>query len=87
MKLGMMFNRSITIGDMPITRLSTTPVVHVVQPRLEPPATKNLSTVFPPPSSLFMNAVTVSIARTAAFVIGSRNGHDTSPVSRYFRHV
>ena len=48
-----------------MTRLSTAATVQVVQPRFEPPATKNLSTFTLPPASLAQNAVMVSSARTA----------------------
>ena len=57
---------------MATTRSSTIPVVQVVQPRFEPPATTKRFTSFPPLSSEAANAVIVSMARTAAFVIGSR---------------
>ena len=40
-----LFRQSITIGPMAITRLSAAAVSHVVQPRFDPPETKNFSTV------------------------------------------
>src|ERR1700761_5564798 len=82
-----MLRRSITKGVIATTRLSVAAVVHVVQPRLEPPATKNFSTSTLPAFSLLQNAVTVSIARTAALVIGRRSGHFSSPVRRYLSQV
>src|SRR5437870_13473089 len=78
---------SITSGENPTTRLSTAAVVHVVQPRFEAPATKNFSTFTLPPAGVAEKAVTVSMARTAAFVIGIRRDHVSSPVLRYFTHV
>src|SRR5262249_4347834 len=84
---GTMFNRSITIGTIATTRLSTMPVVQVVQPRFEAPATTNLSTVTFPPSLLAQKAVTVSIARTADLVMGRRAGHFSSPVRKNLSQV
>src|SRR5438477_4103995 len=77
-----MFNTSITQGIMAITRLSTAAVVQVVQPRFDPPATTKRSTFTFPPSELAQKVVMVSMARTAALVIGSRAGHLVSPVRR-----
>ena len=73
---------SITIGAIAMTRSSTIAVVQVVQPRFEPPATTNRSTSLPPPSSVAAKAVIVSIARTAAFVIGSRASQISSSPRR-----
>ena len=67
---------------MATTRVSTAAVVHVVQPRLEPPDTTKRPTLWLPPAADAANAVTVSIARTALFVIGRRAGQRSSPVSR-----
>jgi hypothetical protein len=67
--------------------LSTAAAVHVVQPRFDPPETTNLSTLTDPASGVAMTAVMVSIARTAAFVIGRRRGQVSSPVFMYFIHV
>src|ERR1039457_3728760 len=82
-----MLSRSITKGVIATTRLSTAAVVQVVQPRFDPPATKNFSTFTLPPFSPRQNAVTVSMARTSLFVIGRRRGHFSSPVRRYLSHV
>ena len=79
MKLFFRFSMSMTRGMKATTRLSTAAVVQVVHPRLEAPATTNLSMV---EFCSFMKAVTVSIARTAALVIGMRAGHVSSPVLR-----
>src|ERR1035441_5839508 len=79
---GSIFSTSITVGIIATTRLSAAAVVQVVQPRLDPPATTNPSTFTLPPSALPQKAVTVSRARTAALVIGSRAGHLGSPVRR-----
>ena len=57
-----------------------TAVVHVVQPRFDPPQTTNVSTLAWPPSGLARNEVMVSIARTALLVIGNRNGQRVSPL-------
>ena len=73
---------SMTIGAMATTRSSTIAVVQVVQPRFEPPATTNRFTSAPPPSSVAANAVIVSIARTAAFVIGRRASQISSSPRR-----
>src|SRR5262245_45357375 len=70
-----------TMGTMATTRLSTAPVSQVVQPRLDPPATTKDFTSTLPPLSLASRAVTVSIARTALFTMGSRGIHVGSPVS------
>src|SRR6266511_449258 len=78
-----MLSTSITIGMIATTRLSTAAVVHVVQPRLEPPATTNESTFQAPPALLPQNDVTVSMARTALLVMGRRVGQRSSPVRRY----
>src|SRR5687767_10041848 len=78
---------SITIGAMAITRLSTAAVVQVVQPRLDPPATMNESIFTLPASGPAQNAITVSMARTALLVMGSRAGHRSSPVRRNLSHV
>ena len=75
-----MLSRSIENGTMATTRLSTIAVVHVVQPRFEPPQTKNLSIFSLPSSWVPQNEVIVSMARTAALVIGNRAGHLASPV-------
>src|ERR1051326_8357032 len=83
MKDGSIFKRSITIGTIPMTRLSTAAVVHVVHPRFEPPATTKESILNSPPSLLPLKAVTVSIPRTALLVIGRRVGQRSSPVRRY----
>ena len=72
---------------MATTRASTAAVVHVVQPRLEPPDTTKRRTADPPPSALADQAVTASIALTAALVIGSRSGHFSSPVRRNLSQV
>src|SRR5882724_4772837 len=82
-----MFNMSITNGTIAITRLSTAAVVQVVQPRFDPPQTTNSSTLTFPPSGVAQNDVTVSIARTALLVIGSRAGHLGSPVRRNLSQV
>src|SRR5882672_1637590 len=84
---GSMFRRSMTHGIIATTRLSTAAVVQVVQPRLEPPATTNPSTFIFPPVALPQNAEIVSMARTAALVIGKRAGHLVSPVRRNLSHV
>ena len=42
-KEGITFNKSITIGTTPTTLLSTTAVVHAVQPLLEAPETTKSS--------------------------------------------
>jgi negative regulator of sigma E activity len=84
---GTMFSSSITIGTIAITRLSTAAVVQVVQPRLDPPATTNPSTFTFPASALPQKAITVSIARSAALVIGKRAGHLGSPVRINLSHV
>ena len=84
---GSMFSTSITMGTIATTRLSTAAVVQVVQPRLDPPATTKPSTFTLPPSGLAQKAVTVSMARTAALVIGSRAGHLASPVRRNLSQV
>ena len=68
-------------------KVTGTAVVQVVQPRLDPPATKNFSTGTLPPASLAQNATMVSIARTAAFVIGSRAGQSSSPVRKNLSQV
>src|SRR5262252_6199747 len=79
---GSIFRTSITQGIIAITRLSIAAVVQVVQPRFEPPATTNRSTFTLPHSGLPQKAVMVSMARTAALVIGKRAGHFLSPVRR-----
>ena len=84
---GSTFSRSITAGAMATTRRSTAAVVHVVQPRLEAPATTKRVTSLPPPSADAVNAVTASIARTALLVIGRRAGHFSSPVRRNLSQV
>ena len=50
---------------------STIAVVQVVQPRFEPPATTNLSTVSAFSDVLDTTEVTVSMALTADFVMGT----------------
>ena len=73
-------SRSITSGTIATTRLSTTAVVHVVQPRLR--AAGHDETVdlgFAAGCRWRRSEVTVSIARTAALVIGRRAGHCESP--------
>ena len=60
-------------------------VVQVVQPRFEPPDTTNFVMARRPPSGVCANACTVSIARTAALVIGKRASQRSSPPSRNFR--
>ena len=79
---------SITIGTSATTRRSTAAVVHAVQPRLEAPATTNVSTFAAVPAAgLAQKAVTASIARTTALVIGRRAGQRSSPVRRNLSHV
>ena len=78
---------SITAGAIATTRVSTAAVVQVVQPRFDPPETTKRFTGSAPPSALADHAVTASIARTAALVIGSRSGHFSSPVRRNLSHV
>src|SRR5262245_40425843 len=77
------FSTSMTTGTTATTRRSTAPVSHVVQPRLEPPATTNFFTDVLPPCSLANRAVTVSIARTALLTIAKRGIQVGSPVSMY----
>src|SRR5947209_6705105 len=84
---GATFSVSITMGMIAMTRLSTAAVVQVVQPRFDAPATTNRSIETPPPSLLLQKETTVSIARTAALVIGSRAGHFSSPVRRNLSQV
>src|SRR5579883_2716809 len=84
---GSILRRSITIGIIAMTRLSTAAVVQVVHPRFEPPATMNSLTLRLPQSGPEQKSVTVSIARTAALVIGSRAGHLASPVRRNLSQV
>src|SRR5579872_51205 len=78
---------SITIGMMATTRWSTAAVVQVVQPRLEPPATTKWSTWTLPPTFESQNAVIVSMARTALFVMGRRSGQLSSPPRRNLSQV
>ena len=78
---------SMTMGTIATTRLSAAAVVQVVQPRLDPPATTNLSTWTLPPAGVAQNDVTVSMARTAALVIGMCSGQVSSPVFKYFTQV
>ena len=61
-----------TMGMIAVTRSSTMAVVQVVQPRFDPPATTKSSTSTIPPCFDAENSITVSIARTTAFVIGNR---------------
>src|SRR6185503_11330784 len=84
---GTMLSMSMTNGAMATTRLSTAAVVQVVHPRLEPPATKNLSTFTSPLVWLAQKEVMVSMARTAALVMGRRAGHFSSPVRRNLSQV
>ena len=72
---------------MATTRLSTAAAVHVVQPRFDPPDTTNFSTFTAPASGVAMTAVMVSMARTAALVMGRRSGQVSSPVLMYFIQV
>ena len=60
------------MGINATTRLSTAAVSHVVHPRLEAPATAYLSILLLVICDT--NAVTVSIALTAAFTIGFLSG-------------
>jgi hypothetical protein len=76
-----------TMGTTETTRRSTAAVDQAVQPRLEAPVTTKVSTVARPPSGLARNAVTASMARTAALVMGSRAGQRSSPVRRNWSHV
>src|SRR5262249_43301579 len=71
---------------MPITRLSTAPTSHVVQPRFDPPATTNWLIAIPPPSFDFMNSCVASIALTPDFTMASRTSHSSSFVAKCFTH-
>ena len=75
-----------TIGMIATTRWSTAAVLHVVQPRLEAPVTTKRFTFTSPPFRVAIKSVTVSRARTAALVIGSRSGHFSSPVFKNLSH-
>ena len=76
-----------TMGAMATTRGSTCATDHVVQPRFDPPATTKFFTASAPSGSLARKAVTASMARTAAFVMGKRAGQRSSPVRRYLSQV
>ena len=77
-----------TIGTIATTRRSTAAVVHEVQPRFDAPATTKCRP-WPRrrPPGCAQNAVTASIARTTALVIGRRAGQRSSPVRRNLSHV
>ena len=68
-----------TIGMIASTRSSVAPVIQVVQPRFEPPATTNPCTGIP---SSFDHSSMQSIALTTLFTIGSRGSQVASPLSR-----
>ena len=82
-----MLRRSMTTGTTAATRLSTAAAVHAVQPRFDAPARTNLAISRPPPARLKQKSVMASIARTTLFVIGSRNGHVSSPVRKYLSQL
>jgi hypothetical protein len=80
-----MFSTSMTSGAMATTRGSAAAVVQVVQPRFEAPPTTKVSTLMRPAASLEQKAVTVSMARTAALVMGRRISHSGPAPSRKSR--
>jgi hypothetical protein len=82
-----MLSASMTTGASATTRLSTAALSQAVHPRFEAPPTTKRSTVALPPCSLALNAVTVSIARTTLFVMGSCSGQVSSPVRRYLSQL
>ena len=59
------------------------PVSQVVQPRFDAPATTKRSTVYLPPASLAITALTASMARTALFTMALRGSQRGSPAPRY----